>query len=167
MGSSSRDSCAIKIHFFVSLSLFPRKLYFIQTTSEISSKKHFVVSRMSMTSLLSLNILLCDIPYFGTHEVIRIEPVKGILAQKPIVNLLSPYSAYQAQKNEWPLSSALEKKIICEVNGIPGLDFYSRFFAPWLIVDEDPVTGSAHTVLMPFWSAYHPRVAGLKSLLAK
>ncbi|MBN2381473.1 PhzF family phenazine biosynthesis isomerase [bacterium] len=32
-------------------------------------------------------------------------------------------------------------------------DFISRFFAPWLGVDEDPVTGSAHTVLAPFWAA--------------
>ncbi|KAJ2158225.1 hypothetical protein GGF46_003937 [Coemansia sp. RSA 552] len=30
-------------------------------------------------------------------------------------------------------------------------DFSSRVFAPWVGVDEDPVTGSAHTVLAPFW----------------
>ena len=30
--------------------------------------------------------------------------------------------------------------------------FISRFFAPWLGVPEDPVTGSAHTVLAPYWS---------------
>jgi PhzF family phenazine biosynthesis protein len=32
------------------------------------------------------------------------------------------------------------------------VDFVSRFFAPRVGVDEDPVTGSAHTVLIPFWS---------------
>jgi predicted PhzF superfamily epimerase YddE/YHI9 len=31
-------------------------------------------------------------------------------------------------------------------------DFVSRFFAPRVGVDEDPVTGSAHTVLIPFWA---------------
>jgi len=31
-------------------------------------------------------------------------------------------------------------------------DFVSRFFAPAVGVPEDPVTGSAHTVLTPFWS---------------
>lgn len=31
-------------------------------------------------------------------------------------------------------------------------DFVSRFFAPALGVNEDPVTGSAHTVLTPFWA---------------
>ncbi len=34
----------------------------------------------------------------------------------------------------------------------PGFDFVSRFFAPGSGVDEDPVTGSAHTALGPYWS---------------
>jgi PhzF family phenazine biosynthesis protein len=32
-------------------------------------------------------------------------------------------------------------------------DFVSRFFAPQLGIPEDPVTGSAHTSLTPYWSA--------------
>jgi predicted PhzF superfamily epimerase YddE/YHI9 len=31
-------------------------------------------------------------------------------------------------------------------------DFVSRFFAPAAGIDEDPVTGSAHSQLIPFWS---------------
>jgi PhzF family phenazine biosynthesis protein len=34
----------------------------------------------------------------------------------------------------------------------PGLDFVSRCFFPQLGIDEDPVTGSAHCVLVPYWS---------------
>lgn len=30
-------------------------------------------------------------------------------------------------------------------------DFYSRFLAPWVGIDEDSVTGSAHSVLAHFW----------------
>lgn len=33
-----------------------------------------------------------------------------------------------------------------------GVDFVSRFFGPWVGVDEDPVTGMAHTVLAPYWA---------------
>jgi len=33
-----------------------------------------------------------------------------------------------------------------------GYDFVSRFFAPADGIPEDPVTGSAHTALAPFWS---------------
>lgn len=31
-------------------------------------------------------------------------------------------------------------------------DFVSRFFAPRAGIPEDPVTGSAHTLLVPFWA---------------
>ena len=31
-------------------------------------------------------------------------------------------------------------------------DFVSRFFAPYAGIDEDPVTGSAHCSLGPFWA---------------
>ena len=31
-------------------------------------------------------------------------------------------------------------------------DFVSRFFAPGSGIDEDPVTGSAHTTLTPYWA---------------
>lgn len=34
----------------------------------------------------------------------------------------------------------------------PGYDFISRFFAPQVGVNEDPVTGSAHCCLAPYWS---------------
>ena len=33
-----------------------------------------------------------------------------------------------------------------------GIDFVSRFFGPPIGIDEDPVTGSAHTTLAPFWA---------------
>lgn len=34
-----------------------------------------------------------------------------------------------------------------------GFDFVSRFFAPRVGINEDPVTGSAHSSLGPYWSA--------------
>lgn len=38
-------------------------------------------------------------------------------------------------------------------------DFVSRFFAPKVGIDEDPVTGSAHCGLVPFWAARLGRTA--------
>jgi PhzF family phenazine biosynthesis protein len=58
-------------------------------------------------------------------------------------------------RNLDPDIRALQK---ADVRGIivtaPGekYDFVSRFFAPAAGVDEDPVTGSAHTMLTPYWS---------------
>jgi PhzF family phenazine biosynthesis protein len=35
----------------------------------------------------------------------------------------------------------------------PQFDFVSRFFAPAVGINEDPVTGSAHCLLAPYWGA--------------
>lgn len=43
-----------------------------------------------------------------------------------------------------------------------GLDFVSRYFVPNFGVDEDPVTGSAHCMLAPYWA----RVLGRDRLVA-
>jgi PhzF family phenazine biosynthesis protein len=37
-------------------------------------------------------------------------------------------------------------------SGQASFDFVSRYFGPWEGIDEDPVTGSAHTVLGPYWA---------------
>jgi PhzF family phenazine biosynthesis protein len=42
--------------------------------------------------------------------------------------------------------------IVTAASATPGTDFVSRFFAPGAGIDEDPVTGSAHCCLTPFWS---------------
>lgn len=38
-----------------------------------------------------------------------------------------------------------------------GVDFVSRVFAPAVGIDEDPVTGSAHCTLAPFWAEHTGR----------
>ncbi|MFD9356666.1 PhzF family phenazine biosynthesis protein [Streptomyces sp. NPDC060031] len=45
-------------------------------------------------------------------------------------------------------------------------DFVSRFFSPAEGIPEDPVTGSAHTALAPYWSARLGRPDGLTGLQA-
>ncbi len=42
--------------------------------------------------------------------------------------------------------------VIVTARGTGRFDFVSRFFAPGAGIDEDPVTGSAHCSLGPFWS---------------
>jgi PhzF family phenazine biosynthesis protein len=42
--------------------------------------------------------------------------------------------------------------IVTGPSASPGYDFVSRFFAPGSGIDEDPVTGSSHCCLGPFWS---------------
>jgi PhzF family phenazine biosynthesis protein len=42
--------------------------------------------------------------------------------------------------------------IVTSRSAHPDYDFVSRFFAPAVGIDEDPVTGSAHCCLGPYWS---------------
>jgi len=42
--------------------------------------------------------------------------------------------------------------VIVTAPGPEGVDFVSRFFAPARGVPEDPVTGSAHCTLIPYWA---------------
>lgn len=56
-----------------------------------------------------------------------------------------------------PNIPAIEKLPMPEViitarNKDPAYDFVSRFFAPQLGIAEDPVTGSAHCLLAPYWA---------------
>ncbi|MCY7329693.1 MAG: PhzF family phenazine biosynthesis protein, partial [Saprospiraceae bacterium] len=60
----------------------------------------------------------------------------------------------RALKPDYPRIAALEYVgVIATAPGTDGIDFVSRFFAPRVGVPEDPVTGSAHSTLIPFWAA--------------
>jgi predicted PhzF superfamily epimerase YddE/YHI9 len=50
------------------------------------------------------------------------------------------------------LLKEIGEKVIITAPGTKEVDFVSRFFAPNLGIDEDPVTGSAHSQLIPFWA---------------
>jgi predicted PhzF superfamily epimerase YddE/YHI9 len=45
------------------------------------------------------------------------------------------------------------ERVIVTAAGGDGVDITSRFFAVKLGVPEDPVTGTAHVQLVPFWAA--------------
>ena len=45
-----------------------------------------------------------------------------------------------------------EHKVAVTARGDGDYDFVSRFFSPGVAVWEDPVTGSAHCTLIPYWS---------------
>ena len=50
-------------------------------------------------------------------------------------------------------NSPVRGVIVTAPSDDPRFDFASRFFAPAVGVDEDPVCGSAHCCLAPYWSA--------------
>jgi len=46
----------------------------------------------------------------------------------------------------------LQGVIVTAAKDAPGFDFASRYFCPILGINEDPVTGSAHCFLAPYWA---------------
>lgn len=81
--------------------------------------------------------------------------VKSKLVYKGKTDFLVVYDSEEIIRNIEPNFLELSK---IEARGIivtaPGkrVDFVSRFFGPQVGVNEDPVTGSAHTTLIPYWS---------------
>lgn len=71
----------------------------------------------------------------------------------------------RGMKPDFGLLSALAVRgvIVTSATVDPAYDFISRFFAPGSGIDEDPVTGSAHCALGPYWS----KRAGKTEMLAK
>ena len=55
------------------------------------------------------------------------------------------------QPNFMKIGEATKRGVICTAPS-DKYDFVSRFFAPAVGIDEDPVTGSAHTMLIPYWA---------------
>lgn len=63
-------------------------------------------------------------------------------------------AAVAAVQPDLPKIAALGGRglIVTAAGGPEGIDFVSRFFGPQAGVPEDPVTGSAHCALTPFWA---------------
>lgn len=70
---------------------------------------------------------------------------------KYLIELQSESEVRNLQPNFELLSKLDSNGIIVTAKG-EKVDFVSRFFAPKLGIDEDPVTGSAHTLLIPHWA---------------
>jgi PhzF family phenazine biosynthesis protein len=75
-----------------------------------------------------------------------------VLADEAAVRALRPDVAALARLSE---RDGVRGVIVTAAASDPagGYDFVSRFFAPAQGIPEDPVTGSAHTALAPYWSA--------------
>ena len=70
-----------------------------------------------------------------------------------LVELLNEDAVKKCQPDFTLMKKTGEKVIITAPGNVSdSFDFVSRFFAPTAGIDEDPVTGSAHSQLIPFWS---------------
>jgi PhzF family phenazine biosynthesis protein len=107
------------------------------------------------------DLLEMDLPARPPFEIDNPAGLAEALGEKPLgvwgstedlLVLFEKESVIKALKPEFDLLKRSEwRGFIVTARGDQG-DFVSRFFAPRLGIDEDPVTGSAHCVLTPFWA---------------
>jgi PhzF family phenazine biosynthesis protein len=81
----------------------------------------------------------------GRVTVVSIHKYRDLLVE------LSNEEAVRNCKPDLTLLKKIGEKLIITAKG-DEVDFVSRFFAPTAGIDEDPVTGSAHSQLVPFWA---------------
>jgi PhzF family phenazine biosynthesis protein len=84
-------------------------------------------------------------------QALGIEPLAVFAADDWLV-LIDSETTLQALQPDMSLLKKLDRRGMIVTAKGNGCDFVSRFFAPKYGIDEDPVTGSAHTILAPFWA---------------
>ncbi|WP_339626422.1 PhzF family phenazine biosynthesis protein [uncultured Maribacter sp.] len=80
------------------------------------------------------------------------QPLETYKGKTDYLLIYNSQEEIEAIKPDFHLLNELDcRGVIVSSNGNE-VDFVSRFFAPQCGIPEDPVTGSAHTTLTPYWS---------------
>jgi PhzF family phenazine biosynthesis protein len=78
---------------------------------------------------------------------------EAVLAARDYLAVYRSAREVAALEPDFKLLAGLDRfAVIVTAPGENGVDFVSRFFAPAAGVDEDPVTGSSHCTLIPYWA---------------
>lgn len=85
------------------------------------------------------------------EEALGVKPTEVYAADDWMIVLENELQVRELQPNMALLKQLERRGVIVTAKG-DECDFVSRFFAPKYAIDEDPVTGSAHTKLTPFWA---------------
>jgi PhzF family phenazine biosynthesis protein len=98
------------------------------------------------------------IPSEPPPELLPALGVKALAVAKNAFDYLVEVESEEILRAMSPDHSTLRKVPVRGViatsrSSTAGFDFISRFFAPGSGIDEDPVTGSSHTALGPYWGA--------------
>ena len=104
---------------------------------------------------LALDFPPCaTVPADVDHVITRalgVEPLE-IHASKSWLAVLPSEDAVRAVKPDFDAIAALDRDGVIITAPGDRADFVSRYFAPHAGIPEDPVTGSAHCTLTPFWA---------------
>jgi PhzF family phenazine biosynthesis protein len=94
--------------------------------------------------------MISDYPS-GLKEVLGVNELVAVYRYRDLLVELNREEDVVNAKPDFTALKKMGEKVIITAPG-KYVDFVSRFFAPIAGIDEDPVTGSAHSQLIPFWS---------------
>ena len=134
---------------------------------EVQSLKNGILTVTKNDDLLTLNFpkdLLTKYDDFNSIEnIINDRPLELFMGRDDLLVILESEDQIKNLNINFALLNEIKVRgLIVSAKG-SDCDFVSRFFAPSAGVNEDPVTGSAHTSLIPYWS----RKLNKTKLLAK
>jgi PhzF family phenazine biosynthesis protein len=108
------------------------------------------------------DVIVMDFPAWKPERVhdypekllaaLKVSEVVGVYKNRDLLVELQNEEAVKKCTPDFSLMKETGYKVIITAPGTSGVDFVSRFFAPAAGIDEDPVTGSAHSQLIPFWA---------------
>lgn len=78
---------------------------------------------------------------------------RAFLKSRDYMAVFETEAEVRALRPDFPRLARLDATGVIATARGDACDFVSRFFAPSAGVDEDPVTGSSHCTLVPFWSS--------------
>ncbi len=88
----------------------------------------------------------------GLEMALGARPAQVLASASKYLCVLRDERAVKSLNPNFAALKRLDKPVIVTAPGSDGVDFVSRFFAPTHGIDEDPVTGSAHCTLTPYWA---------------
>lgn len=88
----------------------------------------------------------------GLEMGLGVRPAQVLASASKYLCVLRDAHAVKSLNPNFAALKRLDKPVIVTAPGSGGVDFVSRFFAPTHGIDEDPVTGSAHCTLTPYWA---------------
>jgi PhzF family phenazine biosynthesis protein len=85
------------------------------------------------------------------HDALGARP-RELLAARDYLAVFEDEATVRGLRPDLAKVAALDRMAVIATAPGAACDFVSRFFAPQVGVPEDPVTGSAHCTLVPYWA---------------
>jgi PhzF family phenazine biosynthesis protein len=82
----------------------------------------------------------------------NIAPVKALKGKTDYLLVFENETQVRNLKPDFKVVGKVKARGVIATAKGDEVDFVSRFFGPQVAIDEDPVTGSAHTTLIPYWA---------------